>query len=607
LIQLNNCTLHAIQLYFKKKLNAYSLFLFIFLFHLIFIFQGLDLTDFGYHCTNQISAVTFPIHSDAFQQFYFFTDFIGGIWLSIPGSPNVVWARLGGILLISMISVIVYSILCNYFRKDIVFVVVFSSSVFVTMHTFFNIINYNLFPAFLVIVEIFLIDKLMNCKDDLIKSKIIAFFIGFMTVPIIFSRFPLLLLLIIPITIIGYFLVIKEKIQRYGLWLYFMGLGLLLSLFLFICFYSYIGILTNYMQIMPSIFNDSLSGTSTIIQGHSVYGLFSLYLSEYQKVFFDMIYVALFFGIFYSLFRLKKKDILKPFGDCIIFIYIVISLLILLFLGVSTNDTNSFSLEILKDIVGVLIILSCYFIWHYGSKNKKITILLIMGLMTMLVIPLGSNTGLSNSVMGMWLILPLCILCSYRWVNEMCPCDKKLLHSMIAAILISMVIIAIFFHTSYTYRDNPNKLNLNTGFTYPALKGIYSTSDRVTVVEETLAQINNNTKPGDEILIVNSVPLFYYLTQTRPALGNPWLEPQVPLNKIKRDQETLENANRYPKLFVFCKINPRDPNWPNTKDIAWKTDLPKLNYLKTRYVSELNYSLIWENRAFEIYTRPDVI
>jgi hypothetical protein len=598
--------MHFLCFFKENFLNKYTLFFCTFLFHLIFIFQGLDLTDFGYHCTNQISSVTFPINFESIQPLFFLTDFIGGIWLSIPGSPNVVWAKLGGILLISVIAALVYSILCNYFTRDLVFPVVLISSMYITMHTLFNVISYYIFPAFLITVEIFLINMLFKNQNDPLKTKILAFLIGFITIPIILSRIPLFLNIIIPFFIVAYLLVIKEKIQKHYSPFFSIGLGFAVSTFLFASFYLYMGILFRASESILSVFNDSLLGTSTISQGHTINSLFSSYFLAYQNVFSDMVYVILFLGIFYLLVRLSQKNCLKPYGNLLIYFFSLISVLILFYLTISTKNVDSLSLQILNDTIGIIILMSIYFIWSSHKKNKKITILLIIGLITLLITPLGSNTGLMNSAMGMWLILPLCILCCYQWVNEVYKGDKKPLYTTIIFVLISMMLIAVFFHTTFIYRDNPNRFNLNMAFSYPALKGIYSTSDRVTLLEEALVQIKNNSKPGDEILAVNSIPILYYLTQTRPALGNPW-DVQNPLIKIKMDQENLEAESRYPELLIFSKFNARDPYWPDTENIAWESDLPKLDYLKTRYISDLNYTLIWENRAFGIYKRPDLI
>lgn len=119
---------------YNKYFNIYSLFSIAFLYNLAFIFQGFDVTDFGFHLTNQVNSFAFPPDMNLIRPMYFFTDFIGGMWLSISGSPNILWARLGGVLLASVNTIIIYSILTTYFEKEKVFPIVLISTLFITMH-----------------------------------------------------------------------------------------------------------------------------------------------------------------------------------------------------------------------------------------------------------------------------------------------------------------------------------------------------------------------------------------------------------------------------------------------------------------------------------------
>jgi hypothetical protein len=91
----------------RKYLNIYSLFGSVFLFHILFIFQGFDVTDFGFHMTNQVLSFTTSPAPSIVALPIFLTDFIGGMWLLIIGSSSVLWARLGGALLIAFNCILV--------------------------------------------------------------------------------------------------------------------------------------------------------------------------------------------------------------------------------------------------------------------------------------------------------------------------------------------------------------------------------------------------------------------------------------------------------------------------------------------------------------------
>jgi hypothetical protein len=105
--------------------------------------------------------------------------------------------------------------------------------------------------------------------------------------------------------------------------------------------------------------------------------------------------------------------------------------------------------------------------------------------------------------------------------------------------------------------------------------------------------------------MVNGIPMFYYLTETKPALGNPWLFLE-PIEKIKFEQTKLENEHRYPDLLIAPKVDTRDRYWPMGDLTTMSSEYQeKLSYIENRYVNELNYSPLWENEAFEIYKRGE--
>jgi hypothetical protein len=78
--------------------------------------------------THQVYAVKIPVDVTMISELYFFTDFVGGLWLSIINRPSLVWAKLAGILMISLNAVIVYSILASYYNERKVFFIVVIST-----------------------------------------------------------------------------------------------------------------------------------------------------------------------------------------------------------------------------------------------------------------------------------------------------------------------------------------------------------------------------------------------------------------------------------------------------------------------------------------------
>lgn len=116
-----------------------------------------------------------------------------------------------------------------------------------------------------------------------------------------------------------------------------------------------------------------------------------------------------------------------------------------------------------------------------------------------------------------------------------------------------------------------------------------------------ISQIKKNSHKGDKILILNDIPIFYYLTETKPAFGGLWLEGMF-FEGIKEKQRELENKKELPKLFIYSKVDTGSDKWPNSMVNSERT-VEKFLYAKTGYVNNLNYSLLWENKAIVMYGR----
>jgi len=124
------------------------------------------------------------------------------------------------------------------------------------------------------------------------------------------------------------------------------------------------------------------------------------------------------------------------------------------------------------------------------------------------------------------------------------------------------------------------------------------------VTDELISVIEEYSSPGDYLLLVNGIPMFYYLTETRPALGEPWICLLSKERIIELEEQREEDGEIQPVLFIYSKVNTRDPYWPHSTIPISVSYQEKLDYFKMRYIEQLNYSHIWENEAFAVYIFP---
>lgn len=570
-----------------------------FIYHFVFIFQGLDVTDFGYHLTNQVNAVTFPLEYDSINPLIYFSNFVGGIWLSLINKPSIMWARLGGVLLTSLNSVIVYSILSTYFDRKKVFAVVLISTLFITMYFSLIYIHYFTLPAILININLWILNKTINTSKSTNKHNLYCFLLGFVLVPLILSRITLLMILIIPVFIIFcyYFTNSLGKLNRINISL--IVVGFLISSMLFLLFYWKVGILQFLLmrthEIIVGFFGNNISQVG---HTHTMSSLVSTYLSDLMQM---AKLTILFTAIVYILSFFKDK-----FNHYLVNGFIILSTFAGLgWLMLSLISIECVAFAFLRASAGIVIVLSLPHLLKWNKSDYRVSIFLIVGLLVMIITPIGSDNGLLKTQFGIWLSLPLSILVTYELQDKINNKRLKSMYSLLSVLLLSVLIISVFFQFTNVYRDDQNRLDLNTRFTDPTLSGIYSTPERVKVVDELLLEIRRYSDIGDTVLIVNDVPMFYYLTETNPALGNSWIF-LLPLDKIKHKQQRVEVEGELPIIFVYSKINTENRRWPTGNTNESEDDFHKLEYFKDKYINELEYSLLWENEAFAIYGKTQV-
>ena len=88
----------------------------IIIFPYLLIFQGLDFTDVGYSVTNYQQIFIEP---SSIQSSFacWLTNVIGGLWIKIFGSLGLFGAKLGGALIVSLITFITYLIFKDFLEK----------------------------------------------------------------------------------------------------------------------------------------------------------------------------------------------------------------------------------------------------------------------------------------------------------------------------------------------------------------------------------------------------------------------------------------------------------------------------------------------------------
>jgi len=582
----------------SRLFNKYVLFLVTFSMFFLLSFQGFDVTDWGFHFTNQYQMFEYPLSSIHINPMYILSDAAGGLWLHLLGTPNIFWGVLGGAVLFSLCALVVASILENYFPKREVFFCVLICTIFSTAY-FSQYINYFTFPALLTLIFFWIFNKLLSVSGNSREFALYAFILGFLFILIVLSRFTLIAMVLLLPLLALYYRWTERPFDGFVRGVRYAFIGAIISTGLAACILFQIDIQGVYIDIIHQQLLHSATGSEVYTSGHSMSTLFRSYILEYIQT---LIGVFIFIGGIFTISWLKQK--INQHWIVISLVLATISGLILSLIPQIPVINFILSYGLPRVFIGIVILFIAIFLYFHERSDKNLALLLIVSGVIMIINPLGSNTGIIKSTHAFWLVLPLSILCMNRLGKQTENKFVQTTSALIPTILLLLFILGIFFQGGNVYRDDPNRLNLTTPFQSPQLIGTYSTAERVQVTDELISVIERETEPGDCVLMVNHMPMFYYLTGTRPALGQPWLFLYSEEKIMELEEKRAEAGEIMPKLFVYSKVNTRDRYWPRGDTPLKESDEKKLNYLKNQYITTYQYSHLWENDEFSVYRIP---
>jgi hypothetical protein len=573
--------------------NSVRILLLVLLLHLPLLLQGLDMTDLGWHLTNQIDLLSADPSIEGMEWQFLLSQYAGGVWLGAIGKPSVLWARLAGALLVAINAGIVYSILANHFPGRGIALPVMVTALLLTGSTRQVRLDYFTFPAFLILVQMWFLDRGLSGRVWGRWNAICSFMFGLMFVPVAMGRLPLGLMVLGLGPAFLYLWLRGARLERMTRVLLVSLAGLAVSAALAVCVLSYHGMMDRYVAEVLGVIGGGQS-----LPEHELAFLVRKYSSDLVRsaAYAGTVIVAL----------LSATAMIERMGERRASVVIAgglaaaLALSYLVFpqvlLGIRPWRLASITMLGLLSVLALVVL-------HFGrGEDPHLDVLIIFSWFAMLVTPLGSNTGLYKATYGMWLPLPLLYLRAHQMHGEL-PCrwvrgvtrHLQILLVLLLAFSVPLVLTSI-------YRDDWNRLRLTVPFSHPSLRGIYSTRERVDTVEGVLEVIEAHTDPGDRVLIINSVPILYYLTGTRPAMGNPWLFLES-LEEIEGKQEGVEATGMWPKLFCCNKLNSRDPCWPRSGGGLDPGDGEKLEYLLDLYSGDPAYRLAFETEVFSVFVR----
>lgn len=592
-----------------SNINPKHFFGLIVAYQLIWIFQGIDLSDEGFLATFYQNIFTHP-ESVQYNFMFWLTGVIGGIWWKFFPFLGILGLRLAGIIVVTSTAYTTYLILKKHISASILLIGIFL--VIINLNNDIKTINYNNLSAlFFVIVILLLAKHLENPKTGYL------FLVGLLLSLNIMVRLPNIL----GLSLCSLPLLAPGSLEKKSKAFFEMILGILIGFFFIYLMLRSTGQMDTFFNAFQLVREMSQAKTQNGIVGGN-YGFMKILVQFRSDILHSLLYTMLILGLtlaiqlsFAGYIRNSKMRHWSSMALTTLLLIVVIAMI----LQGNMRYFSSLPLYHGAGIISTLIIL-------HRRMPLAIQYISFAGLLTLLFYPVGSAQGiLTAGKFCLWISTPIALDILYKGIvikpNQYFAKKLPIITvgqnslpewSIIAvrkSFLVTVVAFGLFFSFRYPMFDYGSRFEMWHTIENKNLAGIGTTKSRSEAINNLLAASRNIIKPGDTLLAYDCMPLLHFLTETTPFLHNsyPWL---YSTGAFEKDLETCSSRSTHQPVLIRQKIQTIGDGggWPSEivsgKYEDWEVNKGR-NEILNRFLIEHGYTLYWESPYFQIMVPKD--
>jgi hypothetical protein len=584
---------------FFHRMNDKVFFVLIIFVQVIFIFQGLDFADSGFDAEFYSRIFSDP-SSVQYNFMYWFTGIIGGIWLKLFPGLGLLGLRMAGVLFTTVTFWITYDLLKKYLHTGPLRLSLFLIVLFLT--TAIKEINYDDVTALFFISAAWFLFRGLT-KQSALPLFVAGAFISLNT----FSRLPnvLGLSLMLAIWFSGY--LNRNTIRQ-----------IVFQSIIFLTGFIFMSIIMVF--IMKGLHHEEIFLSSLKLarqiggshdNSHSLYAMFKQYILHYGAAVSIAIVVMVFLWSSAAAWRRLINDVPGSVRFLPIVKYIILIALTAICIYRAKKDPD-FWFYLFLFYAGTSLIVG--FLIVSGRQPKNLRILASIGCIMLLVMPVGSNFVLMTvGKYAVWIIVPITVdyLLNINALSSRVIVSENSQHSYeqvidvrrMAGLRNATIYLTLIFILSvtyfYPYFDRSNRVTMHYTINNEHLHGIYTTEHRARVVNELLSQSAKYVKPDDYVLAYDCIPMYYYMTDTKPFMHNSWVWLYDDAVFKQELDKSLKETNTCP-MVIMQKRSTIGNNWPDNYTENYQFRPEALAYMQD-FLKTYQYKEVWENDFFKMY------
>ena len=587
-------------------INNRVFFAAILLYHIAMTFQGIDLLDEGFHATFYQRIFDDP-GSVQYGFFYWFSGIAGGVILKLVPSLGLWGLRLGGVLVSISTIYISYRMLRNVVPRGIWQIAIVLLALYINNEP--RDMHYNNLSALIYFFCAWLM--FLALKNNRTWMLLLC---GVLVSINVFTRLPNILGVGLAVAIIYEGFIRKRKISQVIANLAYFIVGFLLTTLTVLGIMKLIGHYDYYVGSLKFLLSlNSASENKDGLNGN--YSTLKLILKPAKQHLVSIaviVFLAAFLVISKTLAdEAKKISIRRWRADLLLW-----SLLSILLLSIIFTDRI-----VIKDLTflftGLCTVTAAIYLLGAFSYEEKL--LSMIGLLIMLIHPLGSGLGIGTvMIYSLWISLPMAIKMIFDVFSQDIMLDGRLGHirkfsirleqsflskAMLWAAAMVMVLCVRHIIIYPYFFDKHNRFTMIYNVHSDNMKLIYSSKGRADILNEMLAASGKYIKKGDPVLAYDAFPLYHFMTETKPFLAS-----SAPIyfttEHFENEMQTSIKKSGLPVVIRQKIWMAHDGStWP---EIIFKGDNPQepmsagRNKIFSQFLQDNRYHEVWSNQVFSI-------
>ena len=584
---------------FFERMNDKVFFVLIIFIQVLFIFQGLDFTDSGFDAEFYTRIFSDPT-SVEYNFMFWFTGVIGGVWLKLLPGMGLLGLRFAGVFFTTITFWITYDLLKKYLhtgplRLSLLLIILFLS-------TAIKELNYDDVSA------LFFMCAAALLFSGLTQNKPLYLFLAGSFIALnSFSRIPNIsgLLLVSAIWFSGYLNQDNKKQILTRSLTFFIGFVIgSLGMIIVMRSLHHDVIFLNSLRLVRHMGSDTQNS-------HGIYSLIKASIVYYGEALTISIVVLVALWSSSAAWKRWKTDVPSAIPYLQFVKYLLLAILTAIIIYRAKRDPD-FWLYLLLFYAGTSLIVG--FLIVTGRQPKNLRLLTSIGCIMLLVLPIGSDyVLLTVGKYAIWIIVPITVdyllniqaLSSKVILSENSQhiyeqiIDRKQITGLRQFVVYLTLIFILAVSYYYPYFDRSDRIKMRFMVNNSHVHGIYTTEKRARVINELLIASNHFVKPGDYVLAYESLPMYYFLTDTKPFMYNSWL--RLYDDRIFHDElfKSLRETHTCP-VVIMQKRSTLGNNWPENYGEDFKFKSGQWADMRN-FIKNYQYKMVWQNDFFEMY------